>query len=67
MLFQVKSNANRGELLGESTIREGAEIMAEIFQLQGVPCRVEGVGERRQPSSLYAELRAELENLHRTV
>ncbi len=60
MQFNVVANQNRGELLGQSTERRGAEIMAELFQLRGIPCRVEAIGEQRKPASRYARLRVEL-------
>lgn len=48
-----------GELLGESEQRKGAELMAELFRLRGIDCRVESKAERR-PISRYARLRVEL-------
>ncbi len=51
--------SNNGELLGESLERKGAEIMAELFQLRGIECRVESRPERK-PLSRYARLRVEL-------
>lgn len=60
MRYQVVSNANRGELLGESLERRGADIMAELFQLRGIACRVVAIGEQRKALSRYARLRVEL-------
>jgi hypothetical protein len=50
--------ADNGELLGESRERRGADIMAELFQLRGIPCRVES--RRQAPVSRLCRLHLEL-------